>query len=144
MCYQEGMGVGRRKFSLLHVQDIHDLQVLNHSILLLTSNTAPSVRSLFWQVVKCFKIVISCDFNCHPLPKRSWPQPNLREYMTGPEKCWILELSVGGRAGSQDTVLLACFPDERIFFWRQNVCVRIEGKGGNLGMELYLPALTMN
>lgn len=41
------MGVGGRKFSLLHAEDIHDLQVLNHSILLLTSNTSPSVTSLF-------------------------------------------------------------------------------------------------
>lgn len=31
-----------------------------------------------------------------------------------------------------------------IYFWRQNVCVRMEGKGGNLGMEVYLLTLTMN
>lgn len=43
LCYREGLG--GKKF-VLSAEDSYDLQVLNHSILLLTSNTACKISML--------------------------------------------------------------------------------------------------
>lgn len=53
---------------VLCAENSYDLQVLNHSVLLLTSNTPPYVRSpLYKDALK----LINCEFNCYPFPERS-------------------------------------------------------------------------
>lgn len=65
LCYQGWGGGGE---FVLCAENSYDLQVLNHSVLLLTSNTPPYVRSpLYKDALK----LINCEFNCYPFPERS-------------------------------------------------------------------------